>query len=354
MFPTFARSRRRVTARTNRRAGHLRQAFRSRRSTIEMLEHRQMLAGTPISTTGLSFHVVDDATTNISYQYTTSGTPQGTSSLAAANSAPRGAASVTAMDKTWVIDANRNVYVYNTAGALLGSWSAGSMANSATPEGIATDGNDIWIVDAKSDKVFRYAGAASRLSGSQNAASSFALNSGNTNPKDIVTDGVALWTGDDGAKTDRVFKYSLTGSLVGSWTIDSANNTPTGITFDPANVADIWIVDSSTDRIYQYVGASDRTSGSQVAATSFALATNNKNAQGVALVHGPSAETPFQVDWVQQFGTAGDDLVRGVSYDSAGNLYLCRIPTVKRRPTWRSTTLRETAIGWNSPRPSKA
>ncbi len=49
------------------------------------------------------------------------------------------------------------------------------MANSATPEGIATDGTDVWIVDSKSDKVFRYAGAASRLSGSQNAASSFSL-----------------------------------------------------------------------------------------------------------------------------------------------------------------------------------
>ena len=64
-------------------------------------------------------------------------------------------------------------------GGLLGSWTAGSMANNATPEGIATNGTDIWIVDAKSDKVFRYAGAASRLSGSQNAASSFNLNSGN-------------------------------------------------------------------------------------------------------------------------------------------------------------------------------
>jgi hypothetical protein len=90
-----------------------------------------MLSGTPVSTTGLTFHVVDDATANISYQYTASGGAQGTTSLAAANAAPRGAASVTAMDKTWVIDANRNVYVYNTSGTLLGSWSAGTMANMA-------------------------------------------------------------------------------------------------------------------------------------------------------------------------------------------------------------------------------
>ncbi len=281
-----------------------------------------MLSGTPVSTTGLTFHVVDDATANISYQYNTSGAPQGTTSLAAANAAPRGTTSSLVADKTWVIDANRNVYVYNTGGTLLGSWSAGSMANKATPEGIATDGNDIWIIDSKSDKVFRYAGAASRLSGSQNAASSFNLNSSNSNPKDIVTDGVALWTVDDGAKTDKVFKYSLAGSVMGSWTIDSANKAPTGITFDPANVADMWIVDSGTDRLYQYAGATSRSSGSQAASTSLALATADKNPQGIALVHGPSAEAPLQIDWVRQFGSAGDDFGRTPSTDSAGIVYM--------------------------------
>src|SRR5262249_35694792 len=157
------------------------------------------------------------------------------------------------------------------SGSLLGSWAAGSLASNAAPEGIATDGNDIWIVDGKSSKVFRYAGAASRLSGSQTAASSFALNSANSNPKDIVTDGVALWTVDDGAKIDKVFKYSLTGTLQGSWAVDSANRAPSGITFDPMNVHDLWIVDSGSDRIYEYAAAASRTSGSQAATTSFAL-----------------------------------------------------------------------------------
>ena len=57
-----------------------------------------------------------------------------------------------------------------------------------------------------------YTGAASRLSGSQNAASSFSLNSGNKDPKDIVTDGTSLWVVND-ATTDKVFKYTLAGSL---------------------------------------------------------------------------------------------------------------------------------------------
>src|SRR6185295_18610585 len=97
----------------------------------------------------------------------------------------------------WVVDANQKVYVYNVSGGLLGSWTAGSLNPSAQLEGIATNGADIWLVDNKQDKVFKYTGAASRLSGSQNAASSFSLNSANSNPKDLVTDGTSIWVVND-------------------------------------------------------------------------------------------------------------------------------------------------------------
>jgi hypothetical protein len=71
-------------------------------------------------------------------------------------------------------------------------------------------------------------------------------------------------------------------SLLGSWTIDSANKAPTGITIDPANVSDVWVVDSGTDRVYRYAAAAGRISGSQLAASSFALAAGNTNPQGIA------------------------------------------------------------------------
>src|SRR5262249_51817779 len=122
---------------------------------------------------------------------------------------------------------------------------------------------------------------ASRLSGSQNAASSFSLNSGNTSPKDIVTDGTNLWVVND-SSTDKVFKYTLSGSLVGSWTITGAGSSPTGITLDPAHVGNLWIVDSGTDRVYQFDNAASRISGSQSPSTSFALAAGNTNPQGIA------------------------------------------------------------------------
>jgi streptogramin lyase len=228
------------------------------------------------------FYVVNDASSvDQTYQYGRTGNSLASSVQNSGDTAPRGAASTAAGTTVWVVDANKKVYVYNTSGGLLGSWTAGTLNGSAAVEGIATNGTDIWIVDAKQDKVFRYTGAASLRSGSQNAASSFSLNSGNANPKDIVTDGTSLWVVND-ASTDKVFKYNLSGSLLGSWTITGAGSAPTGITLDPSNVSNLWIVDSGTDRIYQFDNAASRTSGSQSPSTSFALAAGNTNPQGIA------------------------------------------------------------------------
>jgi hypothetical protein len=215
------------------------------------------------------------------YFYNPFGDFQGNVALDSANTAPRGAASTAAGDKLWVVDAYRTVYVYNSQGNLLGAWTPGTMLANALPEGITTDGVDIWIVDNLQNKVFRYADAASRLSGSQNAASSFVLNLGNINPKGIVTDGTSLWVVNDAA-VDKVFKYNLAGTLLGSWTIDAANASPTGITLDPADVRHLWIVDNRSDRVYQYDDAVLRTSGSQAASLSYALAAGNANPQDIA------------------------------------------------------------------------
>jgi hypothetical protein len=230
------------------------------------------------------FYVVNDGSNDQTYQYATGGSALGNNGLGSGDTAPRGVASTAAGTTEWVVDANKNVYVYSTGGILLGSWSAGGLGSSATLTGIATDGTDIWLVDSTADKVYDYAGAASRLSGSQSAASSFSLftkkQGGSTNPQDIVTDGTSFWVVDGTAL--KVFKYTLSGSLLGSWAIDPANTKPTGITINPNNVSDIWIVDNGTKKVYQYTAAASRTSGSQSAAASFALAANNSNPQGIA------------------------------------------------------------------------
>ncbi len=229
------------------------------------------------------FYVVDDATANRTFEYGSgTGTAGENYALNTGNTTPRGVASTAAGEKVWVVDANRNVYVYNTSGAVLGSWTAGSMSTTAQPEGITTNGTDVWIVDNKNDQVFKYAGAASRLSGSQTAVSTFNLNSSNTSPKDLVTDGTSIWVVND-SSTDKVFKYTIGGTLLGSWTMNSGGGSPTGITLDPSNASqNLWIVDSNSDSVYEYPNARSLVSGSQTSSVTFALASGNANAQGIA------------------------------------------------------------------------
>ncbi len=231
------------------------------------------------------FFVVDDASTNKTFEYAAKGTALENYSLVSGNSLPRGAASTAAGNKIWVVDANKKVYVYNDAGLLLGSWSAGSLAGNASIEGIATNGIDVWLVDARQDRIFYYPDAARRLSGSQPASNSYPLRSANVNPKDIVTDGINLWVVDSGWGTilPQVFKYSVNGSWIGSWTIDTANSKPTGLTIDPTGASQsIWIVDSGTDRVYEYVNIRGKDFGTYYSAKSFALAPGNTNPQGIA------------------------------------------------------------------------
>jgi DNA-binding beta-propeller fold protein YncE len=241
------------------------------------------------------FYVVDDASPDRTFRYSATGSPFGNSTLGTGDTAPRGAAAKADGSTIWVVDANKNVYLYNSSGGLVGSWSPGGLNPSAQLEGIATNGSDIWLLDNKQDKVFKYASAASRTSGSQTAASSFTLNGSNSNAKGIVTDGTALWVIDDGSSADKVFKYTLSGSLLGSWTIDAANTHPTGLTINPDSPSDIWVVDSGTKKVYQYTAAASRTSGSQPAAASFALAATNTNPQDIA-------DPPAQFDVVDAPG----------------------------------------------------
>ena len=240
-----------------------------------------LVYGKPSPAKATKFYVVGDSSPDRTFEYTATGSAVESYAVGGGNTAPRGAASTAAGDKVWVVDANKNVYVYNTVGTLLGSWTAGGLPPNAAVEGITTNGTDVWVVDAQQDKVFRYTGAAGRLSGTQNAAGGFTLNSGNAGPKDVVTDGTSLWVVNDSI-TDKVFKYSLSGSLLGSWTITGAGSSPTGITLDPSGGGTLWTVDGGTGRVYQFDNARGRTSGSLAPSTGFPLAAGNANPQGIA------------------------------------------------------------------------
>jgi hypothetical protein len=64
----------------------------------------------------------------------------------------------------------------------------------------------------------------------------------------VVTDGTSVWV-ENGTRL-KVFKYTLPGSLLGSWVIDPVDNHLSGITINPNNVSDLWIVDNGTRKVY--------------------------------------------------------------------------------------------------------
>ena len=224
-----------------------------------------------------------DSTSDRTFRYQSNGALISSSTLsttAPANATAKGIAASPDGATVWVIDANKSVYVYDAAGTRLGQWTTSGLK---TPTGISVTGSDVWIVDSGTDRAYRFAGAANRLSGTVAATSSFALQKLNSNPQDIVTDGVTIWVVNS-ATADRVYVYQASnGAALGNWTIDSANTSPTGITLDPTGASqELWIADIRTDRVYEYTNARSRRSGSQVAAGNFALNSNNLNIEGIA------------------------------------------------------------------------
>ncbi|MEE8451130.1 MAG: pre-peptidase C-terminal domain-containing protein, partial [Thermoguttaceae bacterium] len=227
---------------------------------------------------GAKFFVVDTEADG-TYQYDPDGELLTDTELADANESPRGITSNLAGTRQWVIDRNGSVYVYDAQGDEQGAWRAGGLRR---PTGIATDEQDIWIVDARRDRVYQYDGAAALTSGQIGPDSSFRLSKGNGSPTGITSDGNFVWVVNSGRSKDAVFKYTVDGQLQGSWVIDRKNSRPTGITIDPSDVDHIWIVDARKDQVFQYEGAAFRTSGKQAADARFDLAEGNTNPQGIA------------------------------------------------------------------------
>lgn len=229
--------------------------------------------------TGGTRFFVSDQSARGTFEYDTDGGLVESYGLAAKNRKPVGVAANADGAIVWAIDKQKRVFIYDNAGNELGMWKVEDLKK---PEGIATDGANIWIVDRRLDRVLYFAGAATQRNGTLVPTSSFALDRANRNPLGITTDGQSIWVVNNYLSADKVFKYDTSGNLLGSWTIDSANQQPTGLTIDPNNVDHVWIVDNAADRVFQYSAAASRLAGTQNADVSFALDAANINPQGIA------------------------------------------------------------------------
>ena len=238
-----------------------------------------MITVTPVPVpSATKFFVVDQARRRI-FEYDDAGNHLDNSRLGTDDRAPRGIASNPDATRLWVVDKKGGVFVYDNASNLLGSW---VMENVGAPEGITVHGDDLWVVDQDQDRIHFFKGGSLLLSGSVQPTSSFQLAAENRVPMDLVTDGVYFWVVDDTRRMDRVFRYQFDGTPDGNWQIDAANAKPTGLTIDPLDVNHIWIVDSSSDAVYQYDGATNQIDGRLAASASFQLARLNSNPQGIA------------------------------------------------------------------------
>jgi hypothetical protein len=220
--------------------------------------------------------VNDNSHDEAAFIYGAAGAYVGRFDLAALD--PRGADTVAAGSPLWVVDKDTRVYVYDTSnGSLLGDWKAKGTKH---PEGIATDGTDLWIVDDHSDRIYYYAAGAAHRLGSQDPTSYFSLANDNNNPSGLATNGSMLWVTD--RSRDSVYVYDISGALMGQWELDPGNGYASGIAINPPNGPDIWVVDRSDDSVFHYPGAVTRLTGSQTAASVFELHSDNKHPEGIA------------------------------------------------------------------------
>lgn len=248
------------------------------------------VAGNVLMGTVTTFYTVDRAACQM-FHYDAAGNVLNATNLADAN--PVGVTADATGQTIWVSDANGSIYVYSSSGSLKGSWSAQQITN---PQDLATNGADIWVLDATAKRVYRYSGAASRLNGTQAPTSSFALDAGDQDPTGLATDGTTIWVTD--RASGKVFVYSASsGSKLGSWSLDPNNTDATGVTLNPNNVGDLWVVDRQKATVFHYRGATAWRSGSPAATDTFALVGADADAEGIADPNmPPTANEPMMID----------------------------------------------------------
>ncbi|MCY2989176.1 MAG: PKD domain-containing protein, partial [Planctomycetota bacterium] len=237
-----------------------------------------------VYTAGAKLYVVDQCMVSI-FRYGATGSPLGPTFLVSANILPRSVDTNPAGDTLWVVDDSRQVFVYGVDGTPRGSWKTPGVGR---PEGIGTDGQHVWIVDAAAARVSYFADGARFVSGSYTANSSFPLSTSNRRPAGLSTDGRTFWVTDS---TAGMFVYDATGTLLGQWQLDPRNRDPRGVGWDPAT-GDFWIVDAAMLQVFRYAGAATRRSGSQTAAAVLTLGPFNGYPVGIA---DPTTPTTIQV-----------------------------------------------------------
>jgi len=239
---------------------------------------------------------VVDSGADKTYAYKDDGSASNIFALNNANTDSRDIAANVDASQLWVLDKSKDVFVYNgTTGALISQWTANGIGDA---DGISVDGNSLWLAD-RSDKIYWFKGAATNASKVKDSPEATFDPKMSGTLKGIVTNGTSLWAVTEGG-TDYVYRYAITRNASGDptgltqngvWKLPDANSKPTGITLDPTGVSkSLWIVDESSDSVYEYGNAVGLASNSSTTAnaavlgtpTTFKLGKGNAAPQGIA------------------------------------------------------------------------
>ncbi len=147
-------------------------------------------------------------------------------------------------------------------------------SSNSYPYDIWSDGTTMYVMDDSDDKVYAY----TLSGGARDTSKEFDLHSANSNPKGIWSDGTTIWVAD---RTDRkLYAYTLSGGARNTskeFNLFSGNHSAVGIW---SNGATMYVANDSSwgaDRVYAY----NLSSGTRDTTKEFALHSDNTNVEGI-------------------------------------------------------------------------
>jgi hypothetical protein len=158
-----------------------------------------------------------------------------------------------------------------------------SGGNLGSPAALAIDGDQVWVSDASTKKIYRYS-LASLFSGTGNlnAAQEMAVPSGNNKPGDLALDATYVYSLDESTK--QLYRVPKAG---GSATLSKVlKETGGGSLGNPSGVVlsggDVYVSDFGKDKFYKYsLSSLFAGSGNQNASAQWSAASGNGDARGL-------------------------------------------------------------------------
>lgn len=241
------------------------------------------------------FNVSDKSVDKI-YKYDDDGDFVGSFDLSEDSGFPVGVAAVGGY--VYVVDhPDHMVYQYTCSGDLvdvskdlLKLDGPSSIGNS---EGLAIYGEEMWVVSGNDKNIYYYPlGAAFPGPGTLNAAREIGLDKANKGAEALAIDSSYLYVLDYSTSTPketRFYQYrrsdgvltAVSKVLLEKTPSNNKLQSPAGAMFDGVGGTWLWVVDSGTNKMYQYNIADLFGSGTINATSEFALDTNNTDASGV-------------------------------------------------------------------------